>query len=114
MKKILFVLVTLFSATISFSQTVGTNNSSSTIINQDNRTVTGTVADMNGDPLIGATVLVKGTTKGTVTDKDGQYSLSGVPANAIICCSYIGYISQEKVAKTNVVHFVMQENVSTK
>lgn len=63
MKKILFVLVTLFSATISFSQTVGTNNSSSTIINQDNRTVTGTVVDMNGDPLIGATVLVKGTTK---------------------------------------------------
>lgn len=104
----------ILSATISFSQTVETNSSSSAIVNQDRRTVTGTVADVNGEPLNGATVLVKGTTIGTVTDIDGQYSLSGVPANAIICCSYIGYISQEKVAKANVVHFVMREDASTR
>lgn len=114
MKKILFILLVIFSATIAFSQTVKTNSSSSAIVNQDNRTVTGTVVDMNGDPLIEATVLIKGTTQGTITDRDGQYSLSGVPVNAIICCSYIDYISQEKVAKTNVVHFVMKEDVSTK
>ena len=111
MKKILFILLAIFSATISFSQTIETNSSSSAIVNQDNRTVEGTVVDESGEPLIGATVLVKGTTKGTVTDMDGRYSLSGVPANAIICCSYIGYISQERVAKTNWVVFVMKEEV---
>lgn len=109
MKKILFILLAIFSASISFSQTIETNSSSSAIVNQDNRTVEGTVVDINGNPLIGATVLVKGATIATITDINGQYSLSGVPDYAIICCSCVGYISQEKVAETNVVHFVMKE-----
>lgn len=106
MKKILFVLVALFSATISFSQTVETNNSSSAVV----RKIEGVVVDINGDPLIGATVLIKGTTIATITDIDGRYSLSGVPTYAIICCSYVGYISQEKIAQTNWIVFVMQED----
>lgn len=114
MKKFCFILVAIFSAMISFSQIVETNSSSSTIVNQDNRTVTGTVVNIKGEPLVGATVLVKGTTKGTLTDVNGLYTLTGVPANAIICCSCIGYISQEKVAQTDAVHFVMLEDVAAR
>jgi len=58
-------------------------------------TVTGVVTDDEGEPLIGATVLVKGTTNGTSTDIDGNYSLAGVPAKATLVINYVGYNSQE-------------------
>jgi len=57
-------------------------------------TVTGTVKDANGEPLIGATVVVQGTTTGTVTDFDGNYSLPNVAKNATLEISYVGYDSQ--------------------
>lgn len=56
--------------------------------------LTGTVVDEHGDPVIGASVLVKGTTNGSVTDLDGKYSISNVPANATLEVSYIGYKTQ--------------------
>ncbi|MCV9389268.1 SusC/RagA family TonB-linked outer membrane protein [Reichenbachiella ulvae] len=60
-----------------------------------NITVSGTVlGDDGGDPLPGATVVVKGTTTGTVTDIDGNYILSA-PADATLVVSFIGYIKQE-------------------
>lgn len=59
-----------------------------------NKTITGTVLDEMGEPVIGATVMVAGTTTGTITDIDGKYSLS-VPAKANLHVSFIGYISQD-------------------
>ena len=56
--------------------------------------VSGTVTDVNG-PLPGASVVVKGTTTGTQTDFDGNYTLSDVDANAVLVFSYIGYSTQE-------------------
>lgn len=56
--------------------------------------VTGTVKGANGDPIIGATVVEKGTTNGTVTDFDGNYTLE-LSENGILAISYIGYESQE-------------------
>ncbi len=56
--------------------------------------VSGTVSDANG-PLPGASVVVKGTTTGTQTDFDGNYTLSDVDANATLVFSYIGYSTQE-------------------
>ncbi|MFZ9029676.1 MAG: SusC/RagA family TonB-linked outer membrane protein [Robiginitalea sp.] len=56
--------------------------------------VSGTVSDANG-PLPGASVVVKGTTNGTQTDFDGNYTLDGVDANAVLVFSYIGYATQE-------------------
>ncbi|MCF2603804.1 TonB-dependent receptor [Parabacteroides distasonis] len=61
---------------------------------QNGRTVTGRVVDKNGDPIIGANVVVKGTTQGTVTDIDGHYSIA-TPDGAILKISYIGYHVQE-------------------
>ena len=55
--------------------------------------VTGTIIDETGEPMIGVSVLVQGTTTGTVTDLDGKFVLE-IPANATLVISYIGYKTQ--------------------
>ena len=57
---------------------------------QTSRTVTGSVVDEAGEPIIGATIMVAGTTTGTVTDIDGKFSLP-VPEKGKLTISYIGY-----------------------
>ncbi|MDR0430591.1 MAG: TonB-dependent receptor, partial [Tannerellaceae bacterium] len=61
---------------------------------QPARLLIGTVTDESGEPVIGANIKEKGTTNGTVTDADGNFSLD-VPENAVLQISYIGYITQE-------------------
>lgn len=63
-------------------------------INKKNVKVTGNVADENGEALIGASVMVKGSTMGTITDIDGNFSLDAFKG-ATLLISYIGYTSQE-------------------
>lgn len=67
-------------------------------------TVKGQVVDATGEPVIGATVQVKGTTNGTITDFDGNFTLNNVPEKGILVISYIGYKTQEVniSGKTNV------------
>ncbi|MDR1344989.1 MAG: TonB-dependent receptor [Tannerellaceae bacterium] len=62
--------------------------------------VTGVVYGDDGETLIGASVVVKGTSTGTVTDYDGKFSLN-VPANATLLVSYVGMVSQEVRAQAN-------------
>lgn len=64
---------------------------SSLIIHQNGRTITGTVIDETGETVIGANVVVKGTTNGSITDVDGRFSLNNVPDGAILIVSYVGY-----------------------
>jgi TonB-linked SusC/RagA family outer membrane protein len=67
----------------------------SPVIEQTGKRITGSVIDPNGEPVIGANVLEKGTrTNGTVTDQDGHFSLN-VADNAVLQVSFIGYITQE-------------------
>ncbi|MDZ4147357.1 MAG: TonB-dependent receptor [Flavobacteriaceae bacterium] len=74
------------------------------------QSVSGTVSDANG-PLPGANVLVKGTTNGTQTDFDGNYSLSNVPANAVLVYSYIGFKSAEvAVGGRTTVNITLEED----
>lgn len=61
---------------------------------QNTRTISGTVTDKSGEPIIGANVLVKGTSQGIITDLDGNFTLNNVPANAELVISYIGYKEQ--------------------
>ncbi|MCD8269796.1 MAG: carboxypeptidase-like regulatory domain-containing protein [Parabacteroides sp.] len=61
---------------------------------QNGKRITGKVTDSRGEAIIGANVVEKGTTNGTVTDIDGAYSLE-VPNNAILQISYIGYLTKE-------------------
>ena len=64
----------------------------------DTYTLTGTVLDQNGIPVIGANVIEKGTTNGTVTDFDGNFSIQ-VNKNSVLTVSFIGYVSQEVAVK---------------
>lgn len=70
-----------------------------TTVLAQHRTISGTIVDSHGESLIGASVLEKGTSNGTITDIDGKFSLSAT-ANATLQISYIGYISQEIKAET--------------
>ena len=63
-------------------------------INQQDKRIIGVVLDDTGTPVIGANVLVKGTTIGTITDMDGRFSLEA-PADAVLQISYIGFLTQE-------------------
>ncbi len=62
---------------------------------QQAKTVRGTVVDQSGIPIIGANVLVKGTTQGSITDMDGNFIIEGVSPDAQLVITYIGYRSQE-------------------
>ena len=64
-------------------------------VNQDG-TVSGVVTDEQG-PVIGASVVIKGTTNGTVTDFDGKFSIPGAKKGDVISISYVGYVTQEIV-----------------
>jgi TonB-linked SusC/RagA family outer membrane protein len=61
---------------------------------QTGKHITGTVTDAAGEPIIGASITIKGTTNGNVTDFDGKFTLE-VPDNAVLQVSYIGYITQD-------------------
>lgn len=80
-------------------------------------TVTGSVKDSNGEPLIGATVLLSGTSKGTVTDFDGNYTLDNVEAGSLqLIASYTGYQDQIETVivengKTTTLNFSLGEDV---
>lgn len=63
-----------------------------------NRQITGTVVDANGEPLIGVSVMVKGTSTGVVTNIDGNYTLNLSSPDATLVFSYIGYTTQNVVA----------------
>ncbi len=76
-----------------------------------NKTITGTVKDGLGEPLIGVSVVVKGTSNGVVTDIDGNYSLTNVPENATLTFSYIGMLSQDiQVAGTSTINVTLKED----
>ena len=68
--------------------------STSMEVMQQTKRITGTVKDATGMEVIGANVIVKGTTNGVITDLDGKFSLEAAPGS-IIEISYIGYMTQE-------------------
>ena len=76
------------------------------------QTISGVVSDANG-PLPGASIVVKGTTNGTQTDFDGNYSLSGVSDDAVLIFSYIGYKTEEiPLNGQSTINITMEEDAS--
>lgn len=75
------------------SEKIATDSNQQNIAKE--RTVTGQVLDIKGEPLIGVSILIKGTTVGTITDIDGNYKLTTNEVNPILVFSYIGYQTQE-------------------
>lgn len=79
-------------------------------VEQNNNVVSGVVVDTNGDPVIGASVFVKGTRKGTVTDFDGRFTIKDVK-EATLTISYVGFLSQEvKVQAGKNINVTLQED----
>ena len=75
--------------------------------------VTGIVKDANGEPVIGANVMVKGQSIGTITDIDGRFVLDA-PKDAVLQITYIGYVSQEvKVSGKKEINVVLKEDTET-
>lgn len=75
------------------------------------RKITGVVKDVNGETVIGANILVKGTTNGVISDIDGKFSLHDVPLGAVLEISYIGYENQQIRLKDNApLTIVLNEN----
>ena len=72
--------------------------------------VSGNIKDNTGYPVPGAAVMVAGTTQGTVTDFDGNYTLQGVPANGKLTVSFVGFATQtEEVKGRSVIDFTLQD-----
>ena len=75
------------------------------------KTVKGTVVDQNNEPIIGATVVVKGSTIGAATDLDGNYVLNGVPEDATLVFNYLGMLPQEiSAAGQSVINVKLRED----
>ena len=73
--------------------------------------LTGTVVDATGEPVIGASVIVKGTSNGTVTDLDGNYTVQNVPEGATLVFSYVGYRTQNiAVAGKSQINVTLEED----
>lgn len=82
------------------------------VVQQKKNTVTGTIVDSSGMPIIGANILVKGTNSGTITDMNGNFSLE-IDKNATLVVSYIGFADQEiKVGNQTSLSIVLKEDVA--
>jgi len=80
---------------------------------QPGRSVTGKVTGAKGEPLPGVTVVVKGTSSGTITNADGSYTISNIPDNAILVFSFVGMKSREVLVgnQTNINMILEEETI---
>ena len=89
---------------LSTPEATGNNNA---VIQQ--QTITGKIVDETGEPMPGVTIVVKGTTNGTITDFEGNYTLGDIPENAILQFSFVGMKSQEvEVGNQSIIDIVLE------
>ncbi|EGN58116.1 SusC/RagA family TonB-linked outer membrane protein [Hallella multisaccharivorax DSM 17128] len=81
-----------------------------TAITQQDGQCTGVVKDGNGEPVIGASVFVKGTRNGAVTDLDGRFSLTGVKRGSALHISYVGYNDRDVVWDGSALNVILTDN----
>lgn len=82
--------------------------------NANKRNISGRVVDEKGEPIIGASVMVQGSSLGTITNVDGRYTLANVPESSTITVSYIGYITVNYAATSrNLSQVVLREDSKT-
>ena len=103
-------LGTLFSGTISTATASGANSFATT---QQAGICKGLVKDATGESVIGASVVVKGTTNGTITDFDGNFSLDGIKKGDVIVISYVGYQTQEIKWNGSPLNVILKEDSKT-
>ena len=103
-------LGSLFSGTISTAPASGANSFATT---QQAGICKGLVKDATGEAVIGASVVVKGTTNGTITDFDGNFSLDGIKKGDVIVISYVGYQTQEIKWNGSPLNVILKEDSKT-
>jgi len=87
--------LTIFLLFITVLQVFAQNNAAEIKTRMQPVAVTGKVTDFNGEPLPGATIQLKGTTQGTITDSNGEYTLPDVSVDAILVFSFVGMLDEE-------------------
>ena len=93
MKRFILIICFLSMLKISYAESVGT--------------ITWRVEDEYWYPIIGASIVIKGTTNGTISDYDGNFTLHGVSIGDIIQVSYIGYVTQEIKISTHMSTYII-------
>ena len=95
---------------VSAKSTQSKNRSQSTLNKAAHRAVKGRITDANGEPIIGASVKIKGSEVGTVSDLDGNYSINADPGDELVV-SYVGFKTQDvRVGQKDVVNITISED----
>lgn len=105
------LLITLFVVPLITPIGVQTATAGTHEVQQQKRSITGTVVDSNGEPIIGANIVVESDASiGTITDLNGTFSLNGVPQGAKLIVSFIGYNTQTILAKGTSIKVTLEED----
>ena len=114
LKKTQTVSCLLLSLALSYGEQIHASEvSAATTITQQSEKLTGTIEDEFG-PVTGASVVVKGTTNGTVTDMNGGFTLNNVKKGDFVVISFIGYVTQEvKYTGQDVIKVLLKEDAQT-
>ncbi|MFV0346928.1 MAG: carboxypeptidase-like regulatory domain-containing protein, partial [Bacteroidales bacterium] len=111
----LFVIIMFFSISKVYADGVYVDSyeKSKETVQQDQKSITGTVTDPNGEALIGVTVAVKGTSQGALTDSEGKYQFSTSVTEPVLVFSYVGFTTQEiPIGNKSVIDVKMSEVAS--
>lgn len=96
-----------------FANSLANNEVAAIEVTQQKSTCTGVVKDATGETVIGASVMVKGTTNGTITGLDGDFSIPNVDNGAIIQISFVGYVTQEVKWNGAPLNVVLKDDTKT-
>ncbi len=110
--RLLSMGILLFVLTMVPLQTVSATNEASLEIQSQGILITGTIRDVNNQPIVGATIATENAQAGTITDFNGNFSLN-IPEGTRLRVTYIGYVQQTIVAKKGHIDIVMQEDSQT-
>ena len=94
------------------SATAAQSNSTIATATQQQNSCTGTVKDATGEPIIGATIRIEGKTGGTVTDLDGNFTLSNIEKGAKLTITYVGYKSQTLTWSGSPLNITLQDDAN--
>ena len=112
-KSVSMLLFLMAASTGSMNAVSAPAMASSNAIEQQTGICKGIVKDATGETVIGASVVVKGTTNGTITGIDGDFTLSGVPKGSTLVVSYVGYLTQEIKFNGQPINVVLKEDSQT-
>ena len=110
--KVSMMLALSFLAVPTFASNAVNNVANAEIIQQTS-TAKGFVKDNTGEPVIGASVIIKGTTNGTITDFDGNFTLDGVKRGDVIVISFVGYETQEITWQGQAISVTLKDDTQT-